>query len=63
MNLLEVLTPFAAFLGGPPTQEKEHWRAVNSVVNPSWRVYESQKVWYETHQYFSRLSKIERLLN
>jgi hypothetical protein len=35
------LTPFAVFLGGPPTQKKVNGRTTDSVVNPSGRFYKS----------------------
>ncbi len=47
-NLREVLTPFAAFLGGPLTQNKD------KLEN---RILSCQS--YETHQYLKLLSKIE----
>jgi hypothetical protein len=43
MNLREVLTPFAEFLGGPLTQKKENWRTADSVVNPSRRFSKSPR--------------------
>ncbi len=51
-NLREVLTPFAAFLGGPLTQNKQ--KLENRVLNCqsfSEILRLSEKVWYETHQY------------
>ncbi len=49
-NLQEVLTPFAVFLGGPLTQNKE------KLEN---RILSCQSFSNETHQYFKLLSKIE----
>jgi hypothetical protein len=51
-NLREVLTPFAAFLGGPLTQNKE--KLENHILSCQTfseilRIFE--KVWYEAHQY------------
>jgi hypothetical protein len=59
-NLREVLTPFAAFLGGPLTQNEE--KLENRLLSCQsfleiLRI--SEKVWYETHQYFKLLSKTE----
>jgi hypothetical protein len=59
-NLREVLTPFAALLGEPLTQNKE--KLENRVLNCqsfSEILRISEKVWYETHQYLKLLSKIE----
>ncbi len=59
-NLREVLTPFAAFLREPLTQNKE--KLENRVVScQSFLeiIRISEKVWYETHQYLKLLSKIE----
>ncbi len=59
-NLLEVLTHFAAFLGGPLTQNKEKLEnRVLSCQSFSEILRISEKVWYETHQYLKLLSKIE----
>jgi hypothetical protein len=52
------LTPFAAFLGRPLTQKKEkleNCRISCQTFTEILRI--SEKVWYETHQYW--LSKIE----
>jgi hypothetical protein len=50
-NLQEVLTPFAAFLGGPLTRKKEKlenrglsWQSFSEILRIS------EKVWYGTHQ-------------
>ncbi len=51
-NLREVLTPFAAFLGGLLTQNKEKWENRElSCQSFSEILRKSQKVWHETHQY------------
>jgi hypothetical protein len=58
--LQEVLTPFAAFLGEPLTQNKE--KLENRVLNCqsfSEILRISEKVWYGTHQYLKLLSKIK----
>ncbi len=51
-NLREVLTPFAAFLGGPLTQNKEKLdnRELSCQSFSEIRRI-SEKVWHETHQY------------
>jgi hypothetical protein len=59
MNLQEVLTSFAAFLGGRLTQKKEKLENRGlSCQSLSEICRISEKVWSETHQY-NRLSKIE----
>ncbi len=59
-NLREILTPFAAFLGEPLTQNKETLEnRVFSCQSFSEIRRISMKVWYETHQYLKELSKIE----
>jgi hypothetical protein len=59
-NLREVLTPFAAFLEGPLTQNNEKLEnRVLSCQSFSEILRISEKVWYETHQYLKLLSKIE----
>jgi hypothetical protein len=59
-NLREVLTPFAAFLGGPLTQNKEKLEnRLLSCQSFSEIRRISEKAWYETHQYLKLLSKIE----
>jgi hypothetical protein len=51
MNLREVLTPFAAFLGEPQTQNKEKLEnRILSCQSFSEIRRISEKVWYETHQ-------------
>jgi hypothetical protein len=51
-NLREVLTPFAAFLGGPLTQNKEKLENRElSCQSFSDICRISEKVWHETHQY------------
>jgi hypothetical protein len=53
MNLREVLTPFAAFVGGPLTQKKEkleNRRLSCQSFSEILRI--SEKVWYGTHQHF-----------
>jgi hypothetical protein len=51
-NLREVLTPFAAFLGGPLTQKKEKLENRGfSCESFSEILRISEKVWYGTHQY------------
>jgi hypothetical protein len=51
-NLREVLTPFAAFLGGLLTQKKEKLENSGlSCQSFSENLRISKKVWYETHQY------------
>jgi hypothetical protein len=59
-NLREVLTPFAAFLGEPLTQNKEklenrvlHCQSFSEILRIS------EKIWYGTRQYWKLLSKIE----
>jgi hypothetical protein len=52
MNLREVLTPFAAFLGEPLTQKKEKLENRGfSCESFSEILRISDKVWYGTHQY------------
>ena len=59
-NLREVLTPFAAFLGEPLTQNKEKLEnRVLSCQSFSKILQISENVWYGTHQYLKLLSKIE----
>jgi hypothetical protein len=59
-NLQEVLTPFAAFLGEPLTQNKEKLeKCVLSCQSFSEILRISEKVWYGTHQYLKLLFKIE----
>jgi hypothetical protein len=59
-NLREVLTPFAAFLGEPLTQNAAKLEnRVLSCQSFSEILRKSEKVWYETHQYLKLLSKIE----
>jgi hypothetical protein len=51
-NLQEVLTPFAAFLGGPLTQNNEKLENRElSCQSFSEFLRNSEKVWHETHQY------------
>jgi hypothetical protein len=51
-NLLEVLTPFVAFLVGPLTQKKEKLEnRRHSCQSFSEILRISEKVWYGTHQY------------
>jgi hypothetical protein len=51
-KLREVLTPFAAFLGGPLTQKKEKLENHRlSCQSFSEILHISQKVWYGMHQY------------
>jgi hypothetical protein len=59
-NLPEVLTPFAAFLGEPLTQniEKLENRELGCQSFSEIRRI-SEKVWYGTHQYLKLLAKIE----
>ncbi len=59
-NLWEVLTPFAAILGGPLTQKKEKWenRGLSCQIFSEIRRL-SEKDWYGTHQYLKYLSKIK----
>jgi hypothetical protein len=58
-NLREVLTPFAAFLGEPLTQNKGKLKnRVVSCQSFSEILRISKKVWYETHQYLKLQSKI-----
>jgi hypothetical protein len=61
-NLREVLTPFAAFLGGPLTQNKEKWEN-RKLSCQSFSFSEilriSEKVCHEMHQYLKELSKIK----
>jgi hypothetical protein len=51
-NIQEVLTPFAAFLRGPLTQNKEKLEN-RGLSCQSFSVIRriSKKVWHETHQY------------
>ncbi len=59
-NLREILTPFAAFLGGPLTQNKEKLENRElSCQSFSEILRISEKVWHETHQYLKWLSKIK----
>jgi hypothetical protein len=52
MNIQEVLTPFATFLGGPLTQNKEKLENCElSCQSFSEILRISEKVWHETHQY------------
>ncbi len=52
INLRELLTPFAAFLGGPLTQNKEKLgNRELSCQSFSEILRISKKVWHETHQY------------
>ncbi len=51
-NLREVLTPFAAFLGGPQTQNKEKLENRELSCQSFWEILRiSEKVWHELHQY------------
>jgi hypothetical protein len=51
-NLREVLTPFAAFLGGPLTQKKEKLENRGLSCQSFSEIRRiSEKVWYGTHQY------------
>ncbi len=60
MNLQEVLTPFAAFLGGPLNQKKGKLDNRGfSCQSFSEILRISEKVWYETHQYLNWWSKIK----
>ncbi len=59
-NLREVLTPFAAFLGEPLTQNKEKLenRGLScQSFSEILRIF--KKVWYETHQYIKLLYEIK----
>ncbi len=57
-NLREVLTPFAVFLGGPLTQNKEKLENRKlSCQSFSEILHISEKVWHETHQYLKYRSK------
>ncbi len=59
-NLQEVLTAFAAFLGGPLTQNNEKLEnRLLSCQSFSEILRISEKVWYEAHQYLKLMSKIE----
>jgi hypothetical protein len=59
-NLREVLTPFAAFLGEPLTQNKEKLENRGLSCRSFLEILRiSEKVWYETHQYLKLLYKIE----
>jgi hypothetical protein len=52
MNLREVLTPFAAFLGGPLTQNLKKLENRELSCQSFSEIHRiSKKVWYETHQY------------
>jgi hypothetical protein len=60
MNLQEVLTPSAAFLGGPLNQKKEKLRNHRLSCQSFSEILQiSRKVWYGMHQYLKLLSKIE----
>jgi hypothetical protein len=51
-NLQEVLTPSAAFLGGPLTQKKEKLENLGFSHESFSEIRKiSEKVWYGTHQY------------
>ncbi len=51
-NLQEVLTPFAAFLGGPLTQNKEKLENHELSFQSFSEILQiSEKVQHETHQY------------
>jgi hypothetical protein len=51
-NLREVLTPFAAFLGGPLSQKKEKLENRGLSCQSFSEIHRiSEKVWYGTHQY------------
>ncbi len=56
-NLLEVLAPFAALLGGPLTLKKGKLEKCG--LNCQSFLWISKKVWFETHQYLNWLSKIK----
>jgi hypothetical protein len=59
-NLREVLTPFAAFLGEPLTQNKEKLENRGLSCQSFLEILRiSKKVWYETDQYLKLLSKIK----
>jgi hypothetical protein len=59
-NLREVLTPFAAFLGEPLTQNKEKLENRVFICQSFSEILRiSEKIWYGTHQYLKLLSKIE----
>jgi hypothetical protein len=54
MNLREVLTPFAAFLEGPLTQNKEKLENRELSCQSFLEILRiSEKVWHETHQYLN----------
>jgi hypothetical protein len=52
MNLRDVLTPFAAFLGGPLIQKKEKLENGGLSCQCFSEILQiSEKVWYGMHQY------------
>jgi hypothetical protein len=63
MNLQEVLTPFASFVRGPLTQKVGKLEIRRLSCQSFWKIPRiSGKVWYETHQYLTWLSKNQRNL-